>query len=241
MSLGGLALGVGMLVDCSIVVLESIFRCREEGDDIVTAAVRGTREVKGAVVASTLTTVAVFFPMVFVEGIAGQAFGDLAWSVVISLLASLAVAVYFIPMLASRQRRHTQYAQVESGSWKTMESWRDFSERLRNPRKWQCNLALPFLFVRFVFWFVFELFGKLILLLVGGVLWLAIRLFKPLWFLVNNFVLRPLVKLSGYGIGGLSRFYPKAINWALESPQRRAAGHFALWLDHLGGRPATRH
>ena len=129
MSLGGLALGVGMLVDCSIVVLESIFRCREEGDDIVTAAVRGTQEVKGAVVASTLTTVAVFFPMVFVEGIAGQAFGDLAWSVVISLLASLAVAIYFIPMLASRRKaRHGQRAAP-----RTATSWRHSSPGVSSP------------------------------------------------------------------------------------------------------------
>jgi multidrug efflux pump subunit AcrB len=105
MSLGGLALGVGMLVDNSIVVLESIFRCREEGDDLFTATVRGTSEVGGAVFASTLTTIAVFFPIVFVEGVAGQVFGDMALTVVFSLLASLAVALYFIPMLASRQVR----------------------------------------------------------------------------------------------------------------------------------------
>ncbi|MCD8535144.1 MAG: efflux RND transporter permease subunit [Verrucomicrobia bacterium] len=74
MSLGGLAMGIGMLVDSSIVVLESIFRCREEGDGVKLAAVRGAREVRGAVIASTLTSVAVFFPMVFVEGLAGQAF-----------------------------------------------------------------------------------------------------------------------------------------------------------------------
>jgi multidrug efflux pump subunit AcrB len=103
MSLGGLALGVGMLVDNSIVVLESIFRCREEGDDIISAAVRGTREVGGAVIASTLTTIAVFLPIVFVEGVAGQVFGDLSLTVVFSLLASLAVALWFIPMLASRR------------------------------------------------------------------------------------------------------------------------------------------
>ncbi|MBC8067070.1 MAG: efflux RND transporter permease subunit, partial [Deltaproteobacteria bacterium] len=104
MSLGGLALGVGMLVDNSIVVLESIDRCRQEGDELVRATVRGTAEVGGAVVASTLTTVAVFFPMVFVEGIAGQMFGDLGMAVVFSLLASLAVALFLIPMLASRKR-----------------------------------------------------------------------------------------------------------------------------------------
>lgn len=103
MSLGGLALGIGMLVDNAIVVLESIFRCREEGDDLVTATIRGTGEVGGAVFASTLTTVAVFFPIVFVEGVAGQIFGDMALTVVFSLLASLGVALFFIPMLASRQ------------------------------------------------------------------------------------------------------------------------------------------
>ncbi|MCI0515812.1 efflux RND transporter permease subunit [candidate division KSB1 bacterium] len=103
MSLGGLALGIGMLVDNSIVVLESIARCREEGDDLIQATVRGVGEVGTAVFASTLTTVAVFFPIVFVEGVAGQIFGDLALTVVFSLLASLAVAIFLIPMLASRQ------------------------------------------------------------------------------------------------------------------------------------------
>jgi HAE1 family hydrophobic/amphiphilic exporter-1 len=102
-SLGGLALGVGILVDNSIVVLESIFRCREEGDDMMHATVRGVSEVGSAVMASTLTTVAVFFPIVFVEGVAGQVFGDMALTVVFSLLASLAVALFFIPMLASRR------------------------------------------------------------------------------------------------------------------------------------------
>ncbi len=103
MSLGGLALGVGMLVDNSVVVLESIFRCVEEGDNPTDAADRGTREVASAVTASTLTTIAVFFPMVFVEGIAGQLFRDLALTVTFSLSASLLVALYLIPMIASRQ------------------------------------------------------------------------------------------------------------------------------------------
>ncbi len=103
MSLGGLALGIGMLVDNSIVVMESIFRCREEGDGWVESTVRGVSEVGGAVIASTLTTIAVFFPIVFVEGIAGQIFGDLSLAVVFSLLASLLVSLFFIPMLASRK------------------------------------------------------------------------------------------------------------------------------------------
>lgn len=102
MSLGGLALGIGMLVDNSIVVLESIFRCREEGDGPIEAADRGTHEVAAAVTSSTLTTVCVFFPIAFVQGIAGQLFGDLALTVTFSLLASLLVALYLIPMIYSR-------------------------------------------------------------------------------------------------------------------------------------------
>ncbi len=103
MSLGGLALGIGMLVDNSIVVLESIFRCKEEGDETLDAAERGTREVGSAVTASTLTTIAVFLPIAFVEGVAGQLFRDQALTVTFSLLASLLVALYLIPMIASRR------------------------------------------------------------------------------------------------------------------------------------------
>ncbi len=103
MSLGGLALGIGMLVDNSIVVLESIARCREDGDDLLAATLRGVSEVGGAVIASTLTTIAVFFPIVFVQGVAGQVFGDMALTVVFSLIASLLVALFLIPMLSSRE------------------------------------------------------------------------------------------------------------------------------------------
>jgi HAE1 family hydrophobic/amphiphilic exporter-1 len=100
MSLGGLALGIGMLVDNAIVVLESIFRCREEGDDPRRAAIRGTAEVGAAVVASTMTTVAVFAPIAFIDGVAGQMFGDLALTVVLSLLASLLQALFVVPMMS---------------------------------------------------------------------------------------------------------------------------------------------
>lgn len=101
MSLGGLALGIGMLVDNSIVVLENIFRMRETGLTVADAARAGAEQVSTAVTASTLTTIAVFFPILFVGGIAGQLFNDLAWTIAFSLLASLLVALSFIPMLAS--------------------------------------------------------------------------------------------------------------------------------------------
>jgi HAE1 family hydrophobic/amphiphilic exporter-1 len=107
-SLGGLALGIGMLVDNSIVVLESIQRYREKGVGLYNAALDGTSEVAGAVTASTFTTVAVFFPIVFVEGIAGQLFKVMALTVTYSLLASLVVSLTIVPMLNSVMRREKE-------------------------------------------------------------------------------------------------------------------------------------
>jgi HAE1 family hydrophobic/amphiphilic exporter-1 len=102
MTLGGLALGVGMLVDNAIVVLENIFRHRETGEGPRQSAISGTQEVAAAITASTLTTLAVFLPLVFVRGMAGVMFKQLAYVVSFSLLCSLAVALTLIPMLSSR-------------------------------------------------------------------------------------------------------------------------------------------
>ncbi|MCZ7650385.1 MAG: efflux RND transporter permease subunit [Thermoanaerobaculia bacterium] len=180
MSLGGLALGVGMLVDCSIVVLESIQRCREEGDELFDAVVRGTREVRSAVIASTLTTVAVFLPMVFVEGVAGQAFGDLALAVVLSLLASLAVALFLIPMLAARRGVALDLASprpvLRPAAWSSLVAdWRATSG-------WRRALLAPLLALRTLVWLPAEVAGKLLgalatgaVLLVGGAAGLALR------------------------------------------------------------------
>ncbi|MEM7708218.1 MAG: efflux RND transporter permease subunit [Pseudomonadota bacterium] len=101
MSLGGIALAIGLLVDNAIVVLENISRHRRRGVSVLDASVNGTQEVSGAVFASTLTTVAVFLPLIFVEGIAGQLFKDQALTVTFALLVSLAVAMTVIPMLSS--------------------------------------------------------------------------------------------------------------------------------------------
>ena len=101
MSLGGIALAVGMLMDNAIVVLENIARHRSEGLSQLDAAARGTSEVGGAVTASTLTSIAVFLPLAFVEGIAGQLFRDQALTVTFALLASLALAFTLIPMLSA--------------------------------------------------------------------------------------------------------------------------------------------
>lgn len=103
MSLGGIALAVGLLVDNAIVVLENIDRRKKLGDDLHQAAEKGTSEVSSAIIASTLTTLAVFVPLIFVEGVAGQLFADQAMTVTFALIASLLVALSAIPMLSSRK------------------------------------------------------------------------------------------------------------------------------------------
>ncbi|NLA58087.1 MAG: efflux RND transporter permease subunit [Firmicutes bacterium] len=114
LSLGGLALGVGMLVDNSIVVLENIYRHRELGKIAREAAVIGTQEVGMAVTASTLTTVSVFVPVVFISGMTAEIFRDLALTVTFSLLASLLVALTLVPMLASQVLGNSKFDANES-------------------------------------------------------------------------------------------------------------------------------
>lgn len=99
MTLGGLALGAGMLVDNAIVVMENIFRNMEQGMSVKEAAINGTAEVAGAITASTLTTIVVFLPIVYLHGASGALFKDQAWTVAFSLIASLFVAILVIPML----------------------------------------------------------------------------------------------------------------------------------------------
>ncbi len=229
MSLGGLALGIGMLVDSSIVVLESIFRCREEGDDLVASAIRGTREVRSAVVASILTSIAVFLPMVFVEGIAGQAFGDLGLAVVISLLASLAVALGFIPMLASRRgwklperggviSRLLRYAAlgVFRRDAATLLAW----SRSRNPIVSWPGLVPAFLFIslRLVVGTVLELVAKLVLLGLSGLAFFVVRLAAPLLIKVFGLLSRGPLILVRRLLDWLNRVYPVVLQGAVRYP-----------------------
>lgn len=103
LSLGGLALGIGLMVDSSIVVLENIYRFRTEKNlSRERAAIMGTKEVSSAVVASTITTICVFLPLIFVQGLSSQLFRPMSLTVTFSLLASLFVALTFVPMLASK-------------------------------------------------------------------------------------------------------------------------------------------
>ncbi|GAE25298.1 RND multidrug efflux transporter [Halalkalibacter wakoensis JCM 9140] len=136
LTLGGLALGVGMMVDNSIVILENIYRKRSEGEGKKEAAINGTNEIGGAIIASTLTTVVVFLPIVFVEGLAAQLFKPLAVTVAFSLLASLITALIIVPLLSSTfmaVNHHT--SAFERGFERTKAAYRRFLERsLHKPK-----------------------------------------------------------------------------------------------------------
>ncbi len=120
-SLSGLALGVGMLVDNSVVVIENIYRMRNEGVGLIDAAIEGAKQVAGAIIASTLTTVCVFLPIVFATGLARQLFVDMGLTIAYSLLASLIVALTLVPMLASKmlkkqnEKKHGFFEKLVSG------------------------------------------------------------------------------------------------------------------------------
>lgn len=133
MTLGGLALGVGMLVDNAIVVLENIYRYRDEGYDLKEAAVEGSSEVGMAIVASTLTTVVVFLPVAFMGGMTAQIFKELALTVTFSLLASLFVAQTLVPMLCSK---FLYVKRGKQGRAVAVEAKAGRKDRLRWYRNW---------------------------------------------------------------------------------------------------------
>lgn len=141
MSFGGLALGVGMLVDSAIVVLENIFRHREQGLPHKEAAVMGSSEVASAIISSTLTTVAVFVPLVFLTGMTGIMFKQLSYVVAFSLMCSLLVALTLIPVLASKYLKvrppdaasHPLMSRIISSSGRMLEA---LDERYQNAIHW---------------------------------------------------------------------------------------------------------
>jgi multidrug efflux pump subunit AcrB len=198
MSLGGLALGIGMVVDASIVVLESIMRCRDEGDSLVDAAIRGTREVAGAVSGSTLTSIAVFAPIVFVHGIAGRIFGDQSMTVVSSHVISLIVALVLIPVLASR--RFLAAAEQLLAAEKPA----DVLARLH----WGWARVVPD---------ALTAAGRAGMRALGWI----VRCLAFLVFVVSrvcSFVFHPLLRLHDWGWGHVERLYPRFLGGALSHP-----------------------
>ncbi|RDY69773.1 AcrB/AcrD/AcrF family protein [Lysobacter soli] len=210
MSLGGLALATGLVVDDSIVVLESIAKARERGLGILDAAIAGTREVSMAVVASTLTTIAVFLPLVFVQGIAGQLFRDQALTVALAIGISLIVSMTLIPMLSALKGRPPMA----------------FPEEAPHPR-WEpkTKLGMPLAYTkRGIGWTLRSFFF--------GIAWLIVRAWRGLVAVVGP-VMRKLSDLAMAPYARAERGYLKLLPNALNRPVLvlgSAAVAFALTL-----------
>lgn len=144
-SMSGLALGVGMLVDNSIVVIENIYRMRSEGKSAKEAAVQGAREVSGAIAASTLTTISVFAPILFTQGLTRQIFSDMGLTIAYSLLASLLIAVTLVPMVASNLI--TREAKKEEKTLNAIKAWYTKVMEFSLRRKW---IVIATVFVLFI-------------------------------------------------------------------------------------------
>ena len=213
MSLGGIALAVGLLVDNAIVVLENISRHRSQGASVIDAAVNGASEVSGAVLAATLTTIAVFLPLVFVQGIGGQLFRDQALTVTFALAVSLAVALTVIPMLSS--------LKVRSPVAFPEETHVSHPPRTRFGRRVLAVLTF--------------LVNRIPELLMG----LAMRVGRAMSWLGGQ-LMRPFAALVGGGFARLQRSYDRVLPWALRhrlavlSVALAALGLAVLILPRLG-------
>ncbi|CAN7358732.1 efflux RND transporter permease subunit [Pseudoxanthomonas sp. LjRoot168] len=213
MSLGGLALATGLVVDDSIVVLESIAKARERGMGILEAAIKGTREVFMAVVASTLTTIAVFLPLVFVEGIAGQLFRDQALTVSIAIAVSLVVSMTLIPMLSALKGRPPLEFPAEA----PREPWRPES-RWKKPAAY-AGRGIGALF-RYGFF---------------SLVWLVVRIFRGLAAVIGP-VMRKASDLAMAPYGRAEAGYLRILPAALKRPVPVLGGAalaFALTLAAL--------
>ena len=218
MSLGGLALGIGMLVDNAVVALENIQVHLDKGSDRKTAASEGIREVVTAIVSSTLTTISVFLPITFVEGVAGRKFGDLSLAVVFSLLASLGVAIYFVPMLAASE--FSVQGQQSIGSfrskWTAITSFRDDFTSITGWKKWLWLLwGIP----RFILHLSLNIIAIITVYPVLGLLWAFSAAF--VWY---------FLLYKGYSFGLRLKF-----NELYESVNAQ----YRRWLPAILSRPST--
>jgi len=217
MSLGGLALGIGMLVDNSIVVLESIYRAREEGLEQLMAALVGTQRVAGAVTASTLTTVAVFFPIAFVEGIAGQIFRDQALTVVCSLLASLIVSLAFIPMLAGRRLPDPEERYTLGQAWTQWACLAQFQADFEAINHRYAHPLALYHALRLVVAGYFELMGKILALISFALFYIGLGLLLLSYWIIWG-LLWPFQFAVRWLMQHAERIYPRGLEAAIKHP-----------------------
>jgi len=210
MSLGGIALATGMVVDNAIVVLENVRRLRDQGLGVIEAAVKGTSEVGMAITASTFTHIAVFLPLVFVEGIAGQLFGDQALTVTFAMIISLFVAVTLIPMLASLGEKRTtmsyEHPQPATGPRHWLMGNRPRLDRGR-------FLLLPLWAVLALLRGLMFALGKLLF----GIVFVLRRVFRLLGRLFGV-VLQPMARFTMGFFDASLRVYDRLLPFSLRNP-----------------------
>ena len=254
MSLGGIALSIGMLIDNGIVVLENIDTHRKMGKDIWQAAREGTSEVAGAVTASTLTSVAVFLPLVFVQGIAGQLFRDQALTVTFSQFVSLFIGFTLIPMLAvvgkrrgaaaepvttlHRGQHHGEPADVAPATADVATSSNEPVNRQPSRLRWLFQLiSAPF-----------RLIGRVLAVVLAPLLWLvrwwrrtAVVAIVMSWLLklaglvghLMHVLFKPIVNGFNHGYSALERGYDRLIEVSLRQRASVMAVAFALFAISL--------
>jgi len=221
MSLGGLALGVGMLVDNSIVVSESIFRHKNLGKSLREAAYIGTKEVGMAVTASTFTTISVFLPVIYVHGVAGQLFKDQALTVAFALLSSLIVSLTLLPMLASRK-----FEVKAPPSKKAKTERQNFPKQKKSFKQ---ILLLPLKGLLKLLYFIFKIIFKALNYIISFLIQLFVLVFhyiclpfKP----AARFVFKVFNKIYDR----FSSFYHRFLIWALDHKARVISVSFVFLL-----------
>lgn len=219
MSLGGLALGVGMLVDNSIVVSESIFRHKSLGKNLRDAAFTGTKEVGMAVTASTLTTISVFLPVIYVHGVAGQLFKDQALTVTFALLSSLVVSLTLLPMLSSRK-----FEFIQTQEEKTVEGKKSTGKKSRLR-----FLSYPYKGLKWLIYFIFKCVYVAFNFLISFLLQLVLLVFHYL-----SLPLRPVSRaiFNGFNFAyeKFANRYHTFLSWSLENKGKVLAGSFVFLI-----------
>lgn len=194
MSLGGLVLGVGMFVDNCIIVLESIFRHRDE-KNLLTSVIKGAKEVSGAITASTFTTISIFLPVIYLYGVTGKLFRDQALTVSFSLISSLLVAVTLLPALSAfKAALKTDFID-------------DITETGGEKKKWY---AIPFKGLNFIIMIPFKLIGYILYFILGGV-FIILKTVIVYLGIGLNYVLKPLFKVFNRFYGSFDNAYHRVL------------------------------
>ena len=192
MSLGGLVLGVGMFVDNSIIVLESIYRHRDN-EKLIPSIIHGTKEVSGAITASTLTTISIFIPVIYLYGITGKLFRDQALTVSFSLISSLIVAVTLLPALSSFKTTFK------------LDSYKDFEKK--TIKKW---FHYPLEWINFILLLPFKIIGNILYFIITGIYSIFKNLFKYLTISLN-FLLKPIYRWFNILYENFDNYYHKIL------------------------------